>query len=287
MLLKAADLFALTKPKVLLLMLSTSCVGLLLANEHPPSLTLLLCLCCGVFGIGGSGAVMNHIFDRFIDQRMARTKNRPLAQARISLSEAAFFSLFLLLFGSALLLYGTNTLTWALTVAGSFGYGIIYTRVLKFASPQNIAIGGLSGALPPLLGWCAITESLDPMGWVLVAIIFVWTPPHFWALCLARRSEYAKVSVPMLPVTHGYAFTALSIILYNVLLFPLCWLPWLIHFLSWRYALISTALNGYYLYLNSLIVTEQKGSCRKSFAFSIAYLYLLFIFMLIDRKGWL
>lgn len=282
---KALDLFSLTKPKVLLLMLSTSFVGLILAKDSWPSLSLSVCLGLGVFCIGGSGAVMNHIFDRFIDQKMRRTEKRPLAQQRVSLIEAILFCSSLLIAGSVLLFFGTNTLTWGLTVAGSLGYGVAYTRVLKFASPQNIVIGGLSGALPPLLGWCASSGSLDPMGWILVAIIFVWTPPHFWALCLARRDEYATASVPMLPVTHGYGFTALSILLYNVLLFPFCLLPWLIQFLSWRYALLSVLLNSYYLILNAQVALKRERSCFRSFAFSIAYLYLLFIFMLFDRKG--
>lgn len=287
MLNKASDLLALTKPKVLVLMLSTCCVGLILSQDTTPPIWIMMIVCSGVFCIAGAGAALNHIFDRFVDIKMARTKSRPLAQARVSLLEALLFCIMLLAAGSLILLYGTNTRTWALTIAGSLGYGIIYTRLLKFATPQNIAIGGLSGALPPLLGWSAVSENLDPMSWILVAIIFVWTPPHFWALCLAREKEYAQAEIPMLPVTHGYNFTAFFIILYNILLFPICCLPWLIHFLSWRYMLLSFALNCYYLFLNIRIAQKAPSSCQHSFFFSIAYLYILFLIMLLDRKGFL
>lgn len=281
---KAADLFLLTKPKVLLLMLSTCAVGLVLSKDTAPSALNFATIFLGVFCIAGAGATLNHIFDKHIDKKMLRTQARPLATARVTTIEAGLFAAALLILGSLILLYGTNMRTWLLTLSGSLGYGILYTRLLKFATPQNIAIGGLSGALPPLLGWSAFSTTLDPMSWILVAIIFVWTPPHFWALCLARQEEYATAAVPMLPVTHGYQFTAFFIVLYNILLFPICILPWLIQFLSWRYLLISLLLNSYYLFLNINILAHRKKSCEKSFVFSIIYLYILFLIMLIDRK---
>jgi len=277
------QILILTKAKVIVLMMSTSYVGMLLApglSLGPLHHGILL---MGLSAIAASGAVANQIFDREIDRKMKRTQHRPLVQEVFSLTQAIAIAIFFWFSGSAILLYHANTLTWILTSLGALGYGVIYTCFLKKASPQNIVFGGISGALPPLLGWASISNTIDPHALLLVALIFVWTPAHFWALALQRKDDYTNAAIPMLSVTHGMWFTTFSICLYTVLLIPICTLIWLTHICSWVFFTISMLLTLYYLYLNIMIFKDPSLYAPKSFRYSILYLYLLFFTMIFDR----
>ena len=222
------DYLEMCKPRVVLLMLLCALVGMFLATPGMvPAQTLIF----GLLGIGlvaGSAAVVNHLADAHIDARMARTQARPVATGRVSQSQGIAFSAVIGITGMLILWFGVNPLTAWLNLASWVGYGLIYTYFLKRATPQNIVIGGLFGAAPPLFGWTAVTNSIDPGGLLLVLIIFAWTPPHFWALALERKEEYAEVGVPMLPVTHGEQFTRLHILLYTVILVIASLMPFLI-----------------------------------------------------------
>ena len=212
------DYLELTKPKVVVLMLITSLVGMFLATRAGVPWTVLLFGNLGIALCAGGAAAVNHVVDRRIDAVMARTHKRPLAEGRVTPAAALTFALVLAVLGQALLLAFTNPLTAWLTLASLLGYAVVYTGFLKRATPQNIVIGGLAGAAPPLLGWTAATGHVSAEPLLLVLIIFAWTPPHFWALAIHRKEEYAKADIPMLPVTHGPQFTRLSILLYTLLL---------------------------------------------------------------------
>jgi protoheme IX farnesyltransferase len=274
--------YELMKPKVLFLMVTTSWVGMILAPYPFPELVRWIGISFGIFFVAGSGAILNHIFDRALDALMSRTAERPLVIQLVSLKESVLLSIGSISIGTVLLMIYANKLTALLALGGSLGYSVIYTLILKHATPQNISIGGLYGSLPPVLGWVALSNNFDPHAWLLGAIIFTWTPPHFWALALDRVDDYRAAAVPMLPVTHGHSFTSILIVLYTILLFPVCLLPYLTGLLSYRYALVSVMLNMIYLVLNMKIVRKDKDANKKSFAYSIGYLYMLFITMVID-----
>ncbi|MBM4222292.1 MAG: protoheme IX farnesyltransferase [Gammaproteobacteria bacterium] len=273
----------LTKPKVLMLMMLTTFAGIILAPTPYPSTITILLIIFGQACIAGSGAVLNHIFDRVADAKMSRTNQRPLVKKSVPINHAYLFALALWIVGSILTLISANQLTWLLTTAGAIGYAVIYTCFLKTATPQNIALGGLSGAIPPLLGWVACTNSIDPGALLLSAIIFAWTPAHFWALSIGKKSDYEKANIPMLPVTHGIKITSYFIISYTILLIPLCLLVWLTGMCSIVYAILSCALNIWYLYINLKLVYEPEKYAMRSFYLSISYLYLLFFIMISDH----
>ena len=223
------DYYELTKPKVVYLLVFTAVVGMFLANDVTqswfPPINALIFGTIGIALASGAAAVVNHVVDAKIDTMMARTQQRPVAQGRVSSAKAIAFSATLAVIAMAMLWFLVNPLTAVLTLGGLVGYAFIYTMFLKRATPQNIVIGGLSGAIPPLLGWTSVTGSADPHAWLLVLIIFTWTPPHFWALSIHRIEDYAKAEIPMLPVTHGEDFTKTSIVLYTVLLILSTLLP--------------------------------------------------------------
>ena len=278
------DYLELTKPKVVVLMLITSLIGMLLASREVLPWTLLL---FGNLGIGlcaGGAAVVNHVVDRRIDALMARTHKRPLAEGRIAPLAALSFALLLALCGQALLLLFTNPLTAWLTLASLLGYAVVYTGFLKRATPQNIVIGGLAGAAPPLLGWVAVSGHVSAEPLLLVLIIFAWTPPHFWALAIHRKAEYAKADIPMLPVTHGERYTKLHIVLYTCILLAASLMPFVIHMSGLLYLVCATGLGLRFLYWAAVLYRGTRPHAAIStFKYSIYYLFLLFIALLADH----
>ena len=278
------DYLELTKPKVVVLMLITSLVGMFLATRAGVPWTVLV---FGNLGIGlcaGGAAVVNHVVDRRIDALMARTHKRPLAQGRVSPRAALSFALILAVSGQALLLGFTNPLTAWLTLASLLGYAVIYTGFLKRATPQNIVIGGLAGAAPPLLGWVAATGHVSAEPLLLVLIIFAWTPPHFWALAIHRKEEYAKADIPMLPVTHGEHYTKVHILLYAFALLAVSLLPFVIHMSGLLYLACATALGARFLHWAWVLYRgSQPHAAINTFKYSIYYLFLLFIALLVDH----
>lgn len=278
------DYLELTKPKVVLLMLITSSVGMLLATRTGLPWAVLL---FGNLGIGlcaGGAAVINHVVDRRIDLVMARTQHRPMAEGRIAPVAALSFALILALAGQALLLIFTNSLAAWLTAASLLGYAVIYTGLLKRATPQNIVIGGLAGAAPPLLGWVAVTGHVSAEPLLLMLIIFAWTPPHFWALAIHRKDEYAKADIPMLPVTHGEHYTKVHILLYTLVLLAASLLPFVIHMSGLLYLLCALVLSGRFLFWAVVLYRDARPHAAIStFRFSIYYLLLLFIALLVDH----
>ncbi|QBF83405.1 protoheme IX farnesyltransferase [Shewanella maritima] len=279
--------FEMTKPKVVALMLLTVVVGMCLAV---PGAVPLQPLIVGLVGIGlmsGSAAAFNHLIDRRIDGLMARTYNRPLPKGKISSMRAGIFATGIGLLGFILLYALVNPLTAWLTFASLIGYAVIYTAYLKRATSQNIVIGGLAGAMPPLLGWTAVTNELHGNALLLVIIIFAWTPPHFWALAIHRQKEYAKVDIPMLPVTHGVELTKTCILLYTVLLALACLLPVLVGMCGPVYLVGSTLLSCGFIYKAwQLKFHDEPGLAMKVFKFSIYHLMLLFIVLLVDHYLW-
>lgn len=279
------DYFDLCKPKVVALLLLTSVVGVVLAS--PPGEISLFVLIMSTLGIGlgsAAGAAINQIVERESDSRMARTHNRPLPQGRVTQQNAFIFAM-LLAAGSVFVLTAwINVLTAVLTFASMIGYAVIYTMYLKKATPQNIVIGGLAGATPPLLGWTSVTDSIDPYGVILVLIIYTWTPPHFWALAIHRRDDYAKVNLPMLPVTHGIEFTKYSILGYTILMFMVTLLPYLTYMRGEIY-LVSAILLGLYFFYKvfMLMFSSRANAAISTFVYSINYLMLLFIAMVVDH----
>lgn len=278
------DYLELTKPKVVLLMLITSLVGMFLATRAGVPWTVLV---FGNLGIGlcaGAAAAVNHVVDRRIDSIMARTHKRPVTAGRVSPVSALVFALFLALAGQALLLAFTNELTAWLTLASLLGYAVIYTGFLKRATPQNIVIGGLAGAAPPLLGWVAATGHLSAEPLLLVLIIFAWTPPHFWALAIHRKEEYAKADIPMLPVTHGEHYTKVHILLYTLAMFAVTLLPYAIHMSGPLYLACAVLLGGRFLYWAWVLYRDSRPHAAiNTFKYSIWYLFLLFIALLLDH----
>lgn len=278
------DLYEITKPKVVFMLVITAIVGMVLAQAGWPPLDLLVISSIGIGLLSAAAAAMNHIVDQKIDAKMARTYNRPIAKGRVTNRLAIIFSFSLAAFGFALLYAFVNPLTAWLTLASLFGYAVVYTLVLKRLTPQNIVIGGLAGAMPPLLGWVSMTGDLHPNAFLLVMIIFTWTPPHFWALAIHRRDDYARVNIPMLPVTHGLAFTKNSIVLYTVLLTLVCFLPYLVAMSGLIYLISSTILNLLFLkYAWQLKVSDDKQIAMDTFKFSIWHLLVLFVALLVDH----
>ena len=274
----------LTKPKVVLMMLITAIVGMLLASKSLPSLYLVIISMIGIGLCASSAATINQIIDRNIDANMARTSNRPLPQGEITTFNASLFAFALMIVGTAILVSQVNTLTAVLTVASLIGYAFIYTVFLKRATPQNIVIGGLAGAAPPLLGWTSVTNSIDPNALLLVLIIFVWTPPHFWALAIYRKEDYARESIPMLPVTHGVRFTKLQIILYTVLLVLVSLLPYIVLMSGNIYLFSALGLGLFYLYSSiKMYLTDDEEYPMTSFKYSIYYIFLIFFALLVDH----
>ena len=276
--------FELTKPKVVMMMLITAIVGMLLASKTLPPLSLIVISLLGIGLCASSAATINQIIDRNIDANMARTSERPLPQGNITTLNASIFALILMIAGTTILVLKVNTLTALLTVSSLVGYAFIYTVFLKRATPQNIVIGGLAGAAPPLLGWTSISNSIDPNALLLVLIIFVWTPPHFWALAIYRREDYAKEAIPMLPVTHGIKFTKLQIILYTILLLIVSILPYIV-LMSGRIYLFSALFLGlFYLYSSiKMYLTDDEKYPMISFQYSVYYIFLIFIALLADH----
>ena len=276
--------FELTKPKVVMMMLITAIVGMLLASKTLPSISLIVISLLGIGLCASSAATINQIIDRNIDANMARTSERPLPQGNITTLNASIFALILMIAGTTILVLKVNTLTALLTVSSLIGYAFIYTVFLKRATPQNIVIGGLAGAAPPLLGWTSISNSIDPNALLLVLIIFVWTPPHFWALAIYRREDYAKEAIPMLPVTHGIKFTKLQIILYTILLLIVSILPYIV-LMSGRIYLFSALFLGlFYLYSSiKMYLTDDEKYPMISFQYSVYYIFLIFIALLADH----
>ena len=274
----------LTKPKVVLMMLITAIIGMLLASKTLPSIYLVIISMIGIGLCASSAATINQIIDRNIDANMTRTSKRPLPQGEITTLNASLFAFALMAIGTAILISQVNILTAALTVASLIGYAFIYTVFLKRATPQNIVIGGLAGAAPPLLGWTSVTNSIDPNALLLVLIIFVWTPPHFWALAIYRKDDYARESIPMLPVTHGIRFTKLQIILYTILLVLVSLLPFIVLMSGNIYLFSALGLGIFYLYSSiKMYLTDDEEYPRTSFKYSIYYIFLIFFALLVDH----
>lgn len=278
------DFLEMCKPRVVLLMLICSVAGMFLATSSSVPLDILIYGNIGIALVAGSAAVVNHIADAHIDSGMARTQSRPVATGRVSNRDAIIFSAVTGLLGLGMLWFLINPLTAWLNFASWVGYGLIYTFFLKRATPQNIVIGGLFGAAPPLFGWTAVTNSIDPGGLLLVLIIFVWTPPHFWALALERKDEYAEVGIPMLPVTHGEAYTRLHILLYTILLVLCTILPYLIGMSGPLYLAGALALGGGFLYWAIVLMRNNNPRApMETFRYSIVYLGALFLILLLDH----
>jgi len=278
------DFLELTKPRVVALMLITAIIGMCMAVPGFVPWEPLVLGNLGIALCAGAAAAINHVVDERIDQKMSRTTNRPVAQGRVTQTEAVIFAVVLAAGGALLLALTINVLTAVLTVASLVGYAFIYTMFLKRATPQNIVIGGLAGAAPPLLGWTAVTGEIHPHGLLLVLIIFAWTPPHFWALAIHRKEEYASVGIPMLPVTHGNRFTALHILLYTLLMFVITLLPYATFLSGWIYLSAAVVLGLIFLYWSIEIIREKNPKApMETFKYSINYLLILFVAMLADH----
>ncbi len=277
--------YKLTKPKVVYLIVFTAMVGMLLAVDGAVPLDIFV---FGLLGIGfaaASGAAINHVVDERIDQIMERTKNRPIASGDLGQGKALIFALSLGAIGILMLLIFVNALTAVLTFFSLVGYALIYTMYLKRATPQNIVLGGAAGAAPPLLGWTAVTGQVETEALLLFLIIFIWTPPHFWALAIRRREEYAKADIPMLPVTHGVYFTKIQILLYTILLFIVTLVPFLVQMSGLIYLAGAVSLGIGFLYYAIMLYRDDEPNiiAMKTFSYSIFYLSVLFGFLLVDH----
>ncbi len=274
----------LCKPNVVMVMLVTVVIGMLLADSQLPSLGLLLAANLGIGLCAASAAVINHVVDRHIDQKMRRTLARPVATGRVEPAKALMFSAAIGSLGMLVLLVWVNSLTAWLTLASLIGYALIYTVFLKRATPQNIVIGGIAGAAPPLLGWVAVTGHVEGPALLLMLIIFAWTPPHFWALAVHRKDDYASAGVPMLPVTHGIRYTKIHILLYTLILFAVSLLPYATGMLSWMYLLGAVCLGvGFIVYSILMLRAPGREHAMATFSYSIIYLLALFVAMLLDH----
>ncbi|GAA6139256.1 heme o synthase [Arenicella sp. 4NH20-0111] len=279
--------YDLTKPRVVMLIVFTAIVGMFLAVPGWPDFVTIVLASLGIGLAASSGAAMNQIIDMRADAIMARTQDRPLATGGLNVWQAVVFAALLCISGMVILVVWVNTLTAILTFVSMVGYGVIYTVFLKPATPQNIVIGGAAGAAPPLLGWTAMTNAITPEGCLLFLIIFAWTPPHFWALALYRREEYAEAGVPMLPVTHGEEFTKLQILLYTYILVAVTLLPFTIHMFGGIYLVGALYLNARFMYyVVKLYRNYSDELSRKTFYYSIMYLMYLFAVMLVDHYFW-
>jgi protoheme IX farnesyltransferase len=276
--------YELTKPRVVMLIVFTSIVGTLLAVPGMPPLDALIFGNLGVGLAAASAAVINHVLDERIDAVMSRTKRRPLPTGKMTARAALVFAGVLAALSMLILWLLVNPLTAMLTFASLIGYAVIYTVWLKRATSQNIVIGGAAGAAPPVLGWAAVTNSIEANALLLFLIVFVWTPPHFWALAIARKDEYAKAGIPMLPVTHGVAFTRLQVLLYTVLLVAVTLMPFVTGMSGLIYLAAALVLNGMFLFhAYQLKISERTHLPMKVFRFSITYLMWLFAALLVDH----
>ena len=280
------DYLELCKPRVVALMLLTVLVGMYLATPTSIHWSTLLASLTGIGLCAGSAATMNHLLEKRSDALMSRTQKRPIAHGRIAVRAAMWYAVILGISGVALLSVFVNRLTAILTFCTIIGYALVYTGYLKRATSQNIVIGGLAGAAPPLLGWTAVTNHLDPQALLLVLIIFTWTPPHFWALAIYRLQDYQHANIPMLPITHGVPYTKSSILLYTVLLCIVSVLPFAVWMSGLVYLSGALLLNARFLYLSiRLYYSDSAIVAMQTFRYSIIYLILLFLLLLVDKRG--
>ena len=278
-----ANFLALTKPKIVLLLTLTALVGMMLTIEFYTNIFSSLASLLGFAFLAASSAALNQIFDRESDKNMERTKKRPLASGDISLTQALTFTAILLFIGSSLMLYFSNLLTLFITTFGFIFYSLVYTIYLKWATPQNIVIGGLSGALPPLIGWTAVTNEISLLPLILVLIIFLWTPPHFWPLAIDRLDEYKKEGVPMMPIAKGVSRTKKEMIVYSVLLLGASLAPFFYGLTGYFYLISTTALNLYFIYLCIAYLNDKENELSmKIFNFSVQYMLLFFLATYVD-----
>jgi heme o synthase len=278
------NFYALCKPRVTALIVFTAIIGMFMATPGMVSLQILLAATVGIAFASGAAAAFNCLIEHKIDAMMARTRARPIPTGQLSQMETLLFASVLGGLGLSILYYWVNPLTMWLTLGTFVGYAVIYTVFLKPATPMNIVIGGASGAMPPILGWAAVNNTVSPEALVMFLIIFAWTPPHFWALALYRREEYAKVGMPMLPVTHGERFTLLHILLYTVILIVVSFMPYGLGMSGWLYLASAVALNAVFLYyVVSLYRQYSNALAKTTFKYSILYLSLIFAALLLDH----
>jgi len=278
------DYYELGKPRVVMLIMFTAIAGMFLATPGLPPLNALIFGTLGIALAASAAAAINHVLDRRFDEQMARTRNRPLPTGHVTERQALAYALVLAVVSMVLLWGCVNALTAVLTFCSLIGYAVIYTVWLKHATPQNIVIGGAAGAAPPVLGWTAVTGSVDPYSLLLFLIIFTWTPPHFWALAIARRDEYAKAGIPMLPVAYSSDFTRLHILLYTILLVIVTLLPYLTGMSGLIYLVAALILGARFLYRALQLKVRQDARLpMQTFGYSITYLALLFAALLIDH----
>lgn len=278
------DYLELCKPRVVVLMILTSIVGMCLAPSVGVPVVPLLLGNMGIALVAGAAAALNHIADQHIDKLMGRTQNRPIVKGKISTKNSLIYATVLCAVGMFILFKYINTITAVLTFISLIGYAVCYTLYLKHATPQNIVIGGIAGAAPPLLGWTAVTGAVNPHALILVLIIFIWTPPHFWALAIARLDDYAKANIPMLPHTHGVKYTKLNIILYTILLVCASSLPFVVGMSGLIYFVGVSLANSLFLYyVIKLYVSDDKKVAMNAFWYSIHYLGIIFLLLLIDH----
>ncbi len=279
--------YGLTKPRVIQLIVFCALIGMVLAVPGAPTwaqVQLAALACLGIWLVAGAAAAFNCIVEQGIDAKMKRTAWRPTARGELSNTQTLLFSAVLGMLGSAVLYFWVNPLTMWLTFVTFVGYAVIYTVILKPLTPQNIVIGGASGAMPPVLGWAAMTGDVGPEALILFLIIFLWTPPHFWALALYRVEDYRKSGLPMLPVTHGSEFTRLHIFLYTLVLFAACLLPFIYGMSSWLYLVVALGLSvGFCVYAWRLLRNYSEALSRATFRFSLIHLSALFAALLLDH----
>lgn len=277
------DYINLCKPRVVAVLLLTAFVGMCLSTKSLPDVWLMVVALIGIGLCASSAAAFNHVVDRRFDAVMYRTRNRPLPTGKVNPFQAIGFASFIGIVGFLILYFLVNPLTAYLTLASLVGYALIYTAFLKRATPQNITIGGLAGAAPPLLGWTAVTGTFEPNSLLLVLIIFAWTPPHFWALAIHKREDYAKAGIPMLPVTHGVSFTRLQILLYTLLMISSTTLPYLTGMSGLIYLTGVAVLNTKFLYFSLQLFKDDESVPIRMFWYSIRYIMWLFAFLLVDH----
>jgi protoheme IX farnesyltransferase len=284
---RVRQFYALTKPRVIQLIVFCALIGMVLAVPGVPSwseVRLALLACLGIWLVAGAAAAFNCIVEKGIDAKMKRTAWRPTAQGELQDHQTLLFAAVLGVAGSTLLYVWVNPLTMWLTFATFVGYAVVYTVILKPMTPQNIVIGGASGAMPPVLGWAAMSGDVGPEALILFLIIFLWTPPHFWALALYRVEDYRKSGLPMLPVTHGNEFTRLMVLLYTLILFPACLMPYIYGMSSWIYLIVALGLSVWFcLYAFYLWRDYSDELARKTFRFSLIHLSALFAALLVDH----
>ena len=279
-----SEFFKLTKPGVLYLLMITAGASMILATNFNLDIIKALTGFLGIAFIAGSSAAINQILDFKYDSVMERTVKRPIVTGKISVTSATVFASFLFIVGSALILYFNNFLTWALTFGTWIFYAFFYTKVLKFSGSQNIVIGGLAGAMPPLLGWTAVAGSIDPLPLLLVLLIFIWTPPHFWALAINKKDEYAKAGIPMMPVVKGIEYTKLQIVLYSILLMVVSLLLFATGYFGYLYLIGAAILGGIFIQKSwKLKQSTGADNSMSLFLYSIVYLTLIFLLMIVDR----